>query len=122
EFSGDLVKVDTEAQRVVGKLHLPGHHAMPQDVKISPDARTWYVADMQNSGVWILDGDAFTSATFLRTGGGAHGLYVSRDSRYLYITNRGEGSVSLLEFATGNLVAKWAVPGCGGPDMGGVVM
>jgi len=120
EYSGDLVKVDTERQQVIGKLHLPGHHPMPQDVKISPDGRTWYVADMQSSGVWVLDGDSFTSATFLPTGGGAHGLYVSRDSRYLYITNRGEGSISLLEFASGKLVAKWQIPGGGSPDMGGV--
>jgi DNA-binding beta-propeller fold protein YncE len=75
---------------------------------------------MQSSGVWILDGDQFTVPTFLPTGDGAHGLYVSRDSRTLYITNRGEGSVSLLDFATNNLVAKWQLPDGGSPDMGGV--
>jgi YVTN family beta-propeller protein len=120
EFSGDLLKVDTVRQEVVGQQHLPMHHAMPQDVKISPDGRTWYVADMQSSGIWILDGDRFTPPTFLPTGMGAHGLYVSRDSRTLYISNRGEGSVSLLDFATGKLVGKWQIPGGGSPDMGGV--
>ena len=120
EFSGDLIKVDTLQQKVIGQLHLPGKHPMPQDVKISPDGRTWYVADMQSSGLWVLDGDNFTTPTFLPTGAGAHGLYVSRDSRYLYITNRGEGSISLLEFATGKLTAKWHIPGGGSPDMGGV--
>jgi YVTN family beta-propeller protein len=39
EFSGDLLKVDTERQQIVGRLHLPGH-AMPQDIKIAPDGRT----------------------------------------------------------------------------------
>ena len=34
-------------------------------------------------GVWILDGDRFTTPTFLPTGDGAHGLYVSRDSKRL---------------------------------------
>jgi YVTN family beta-propeller protein len=119
EFSGDLVKVDTEAQRVVVRLHLPGH-AMPQDIKISPDGHTWYVADMQTSGVWILDGDRLAVRTFLPTGDGAHGLYPSRDSRSLYIANRGEGSVSVLDFATGRLVKKWQLPGRASPDMGGV--
>lgn len=119
EFSGDLLKVDTLAQRVIGQIHLPAHGAMPQDVKISPDGRTWYVADMHTNGVWILDGDAFTTPTFLPTGTGAHGLYVSRDSTTLYITNRGEGSLSLLSFATRQLVAKWRLPGGGSPDMGG---
>jgi YVTN family beta-propeller protein len=119
EFSSDLIKVDTAAQRIVGRLHLPGH-AMPQDIKISPDGRTWYVADMQTSGVWILDGDRLRVRTFLPTGDGAHGLYPSRDSRYLYISNRGEGSVSELDFRTNRLVTKWRLPGHASPDMGGV--
>ena len=62
EFSGDLLKVDTVKQEVIGKIHLKAAHPMPQDVKISPDGRTWYIADMQTSGIWILDGDAFTPA------------------------------------------------------------
>jgi YVTN family beta-propeller protein len=118
EFSGDLVKVDTERQEVIGQLHIPAPHPMPQDVKISPDGKTWYVADMQTSGLWVLDGDKFTPPTFMATGAGAHGLYVSRDSKQLYITNRGEGSISVLDFATKALVAKWKIPGGGSPDMG----
>jgi YVTN family beta-propeller protein len=118
EFSGDLLKVDTEKEAVIGQLHLKAPHPMPQDVKISPDGRTWYVADMQTSGIWVLDGDKFTPPTFMATGNGAHGLYVSRDSKRLYITNRGEGSISVLDFATKALVAKWQIPGGGSPDMG----
>jgi YVTN family beta-propeller protein len=120
EFSGDLVKVDTAKEQVIGQLHLKAAHPMPQDVKISPDGRTWYVADMHTSGIWILNGDTFTQPRFLATGAGAHGLYVSRDSKSLYITNRGEGSISLLNFATGKLTAKWRIPGGGSPDMGGL--
>jgi YVTN family beta-propeller protein len=120
EFSGDLIKVDTVRQKVIGQLHLPARHPMPQDVKISPDGKTWYIADMDSAGIWVLDGDAFTAPTLLPTGLGAHGLYVSRDSKYLYISNRAEGSVSLLEFATGKLIAKWKIPGGGSPDMGGL--
>lgn len=120
EYSGDLIKVDTAKEQVIGQLHLSAPHPMPQDVKISPDGRTWYVADMHTSGIWILNGDAFTPPRFMATGAGAHGLYVSRDSKYLYVTNRGEGSISLLNFATGKLVAKWRIPGGGSPDMGGL--
>ena len=36
---------------------------------------------------------------FIPTGSGAHGLYPSRDGRLLYVTNRGEGSISVLSFA-----------------------
>ncbi len=125
EFSGDLIKVDTQSQQIIGTMHLPGQHplhAMPQDIKISPDGKTWYVADMQTSGLWMFDGDHFGEQppAFMATGKGAHGLYVSRDSKDLYIANRGEGSVSVLDFATKKIVAKWVIPGGGSPDMGNV--
>jgi YVTN family beta-propeller protein len=57
---------------------------------------------------------------FIPTGKGTHGLYVSRDSRVLYISNRGEGSVSVLDLATSKVIQKWQVPNGGSPDMGGV--
>ena len=55
---------------------------------------------------------------FINTGAGAHGLYPSRNAKQLYITNRSEGTISVLDFATRRLVAKWDVGGS--PDMGGV--
>ncbi|GAA1256288.1 hypothetical protein GCM10009665_53420 [Kitasatospora nipponensis] len=120
EFSGELLKVDTAAMTVLAKQRIPLDGSMPQDVKISPDGRTWYVADMKADGVWVLNGDTFAPPTLLPTGRGAHGLYVSRDSKSLYVSNRGEGSISVLDFATGTLTAKWQLPGGGSPDMGGV--
>jgi len=71
-------------------------------------------------GVHLIDAEKFQKLGFIPTGQGAHGLYPSRDARYLYISNRGEGSVSVLEFATRRRVAKWKIPGGGSPDMGGV--
>ena len=119
EFSGQLLKVDIAAQRVVGSITLPSG-AMPQDVKLSPDGKVFYVADMAHNGVWLVDGSPFHVIGFRHTGTGAHGLYVSRDSRYLYVTNRGEGSISLISFRTRRVVRKWRIPGGGSPDMGGV--
>ncbi|MEU6555886.1 hypothetical protein ABZ915_37410 [Streptomyces sp. NPDC046915] len=120
EFSGDLLKVDTERMEVIDKQKLPLAGAMPQDVKVSPDGKRFYVADMMADGVWILDGDTFAKPGFLATGKGAHGLYVSRDSREMYISNRGEGTISVFDFAQDRLTKKWRLPGGGSPDMGGV--
>jgi len=119
EFSGELIKVDTQSRKVIGKLSLP-KGGMPQDIKISPDGKVFYVADMEADGLHLVDGDAFRVTGFIPTGKHCHGLYTSRDSRYMYISNRGEGSVSVLEFATGKVVRKWRIPGGGSPDMGGV--
>jgi YVTN family beta-propeller protein len=89
-------------------------------VKLSPDSRVFFVADMDAGGVHLVDGDNLTSIGFIPTGKGAHGLYVSRDSRVLYVSNRGEGSVSVIDFSTRKEVAKWRLSGGGSPDMGGV--
>lgn len=119
EFDGKLIKVDVAHQTVVGSIPLdPG--GMPQDVKLSPDGKLFYVADMSKNGVWIVDPKSMRKVGFIPTGAGAHGLYVSRDSRYLYVSNRMEGSVSVISFATRKVVHKWRIPGGGSPDMGGV--
>jgi YVTN family beta-propeller protein len=119
EFGGAVVKVDLATQRVVGRLDLQAG-GMPQDVKLSPDGKLFYVADMKANGVWIVDPKRLRKVGFIPTGAGAHGLYVSRDSKYLYVSNRMGGSVSVISFATRKVVHTWHIPGGGSPDMGGV--
>jgi DNA-binding beta-propeller fold protein YncE len=119
EFSGQLIKVDVRRERIVGTISLPGG-GIPQDVKLSPDGTVFYVADMGRGGVWLVTGSPFRVRRFIPTGAGTHGLYVSRDTTRLYITNRSEGSISVLDLRTRKLVAKWRIPGGGSPDMGNV--
>jgi YVTN family beta-propeller protein len=119
EFTGEILKVDVVGQKVLGKLKLTPV-GMPQDCKLSPDGKVFYVANMEANGVHLIDGDAFKQIGFIPTGKGAHGLYPSRDSKYLYVSNRGEGSVTLINFATRKISTKWTIPGGGSPDMGGV--
>jgi len=121
EFSGELVKVNVANERVVGKLTLPGGRGeMPQDVKLAPNGRLFYVADMRAGGLWEVDARRFRVTGFVRTGAGVHGLYPSRDARYLYATNRSEGSISVISFRSRKVVRKWYIAGGGSPDMGGV--
>ena len=132
EFSGELLKIDTATDDVVGTLALQTG-SMPQDIRLSPDGTKFYTADMMHGGVWTIDGDAFTVTGFIATGDGAHGIYPSRDATRLYVSNRGhsdgnatrrskpsEGSVSVLDPATDHVTATWTIPGGGSPDMGGV--
>jgi DNA-binding beta-propeller fold protein YncE len=120
EFSGQMVVVDVHGRRVVRTIDLPdGVAGMPQDVKLSPDGRIYYVADMHANGLWEIDARTYRVLRFQATGAGAHGLYPSRDARYLYVSNRDAGTVSVLSFRTRKPVATWRIPG-GTPDMGGV--
>ncbi len=118
EFDGKVVKVDLSRQKVVGSTVLDAG-GMPQDVKLSPDGKVFYVADMSAGGVWMVDANTMKKVGFIRTGAGAHGLYVSRDSKYLYVSDRSAGEVSVISFATRKVVHTWHISG-GSPDMGGV--
>ena len=131
EFDGTLVKIDMVARKVLGYLALPlAKHGMPQDIRVSPDGKLFYVTDMHIGGVYVIDGASFTFVTFIPTGPGAHGLYPSRDGTKLYVSNRGsgmvfakphgKGSISVIDFATGKVIANWPIPGGGSPDMGNV--
>jgi DNA-binding beta-propeller fold protein YncE len=133
EFSGELLRIDTLSHRVTGVLKLPdmpmASHAsrvalmgmsMPQDVRLSPDGRTFYVADMGTNQLILVDARTFKVRRVMGMPSHPHGLYPSRDGRFLYISDRGAGEVSVLSFATNKIVAVWKIPGGGSPDMGGV--
>ena len=160
EFSGTVAKIDLEGRKVAGYLKLempktrvketpgaprtpagkvwePGESeictvtkGMPQDIRVSPDGRRFYIADMMADGVHVIDGDAMKQVGFIPTSIGAHGLYPSRDGKRLYVANRGShkihgsrlgnGGVTVIDFATEKVVARWPVPGGGSPDMGNV--
>jgi YVTN family beta-propeller protein len=129
EYQGSLVKVDFVDRKVVGYLKL-SKGGMPQDIRISPDGKVFYIADMHADGVFVVDGDAFKEIGFVPTAVGTHGLYPSRDGTKLYVANRGshkvngppggKGSVSVIDFSTRKVVSNWPIPGGGSPDMGNV--
>ena len=151
EFTGGITKIDLTERKVLGYLQLilPGKptrvvtgpdgkdetictvwKGMPQDIRVSPDGSTWYVADMMSNGIYVVDGATFAQIDFLPTGIGSHGLYPSRDGKKLYVANRGsmkihgppkgKGGVSVVDFATRRIEATWPIPGGGSPDMGNV--
>jgi YVTN family beta-propeller protein len=129
EFQGSLAKIDLVGRKVLGYLKL-SRGGMPQDIRISPDGKVFFVADMRAGGVFVIDGESFTEAGFIKTGVGTHGLYPSRDGTKLYVSNRGssrisgpprgKGSVTIIDFATRKILATWPIPGGGSPDMGNV--
>ncbi len=120
EFGGLMIEVDLSTRRVIRTLTLHGGYSAPQDVKLAPNGRTIYVADQDNSGVWEINPVTFRVTGFTHTGAGAHGLYPSRNARFLYVSNREAGSVSVLSFATNRVVKTWQLPLPASPDMGGV--
>jgi YVTN family beta-propeller protein len=135
EFGGALVKVDTATHKVLGRLALDTKDAMPQDVRLVPSGKFFYVADMMADGVHVIDGVSLHEVGFIPTGPGAHGIYPSRDGTRVYVTNRGThttagahrppGSVSVIDPRAGRygeVVATWSIPDGGSPDMGNLTV
>src|SRR5947208_9329536 len=129
EFQAGLTKIDLVDRKVVGYIRL-SKGGMPQDIRVSPDGKLFFIADMMADGVFVVDGAAFKEIGFIATGVGTHGLYPSRDGKKLYVANRGsnkihgsphgKGSVSVIDFATRSIETTWPIPGGGSPDMGNV--
>jgi len=133
EFSGQLLKLDVVTHKILAYLDLAdaqGMSSMPQDIRLAPDGRTLYVADMKMNGVFIIDPDTFSKIKFISTGIGTHSIYPSRDGKFLYIANRGcttmkcrphgPGSISVIDPSQQAVIATWPIAGGGSPDMGNV--
>ena len=129
EYAKSIAKIDLVERKVAGYLKF-SKGDMPQDVRISPDGKIFYVADMKAEGVFLVDGDKLAEIGHIKTGLGTHGLYPSRDGTKLYVANRGvarvygppkgKGSVSVIDFATRKVDKTWPIPGGGSPDMGNI--
>jgi YVTN family beta-propeller protein len=129
EFSGQLVKLDLTARKPVGYLHLQ-REAMPQDIRLSPNGRVMYVADMMADGAHVIDPVAFKEIGFIKMGKGTHGIVVGRGGYPFYFSNRGwntlkggrhgPGSITVLDPITQKILATWPIPNGGSPDMGGL--
>jgi YVTN family beta-propeller protein len=122
EFAGRVAVIDMQTHQLIRMVDMPQRdtHMGPQDLRIAPDGSKFYIADSDSNGVWVLDKDLQTVTRHVDTGKGAHGLYFSRDATRLFVSNRLEGSISVLDAYTGDPIGKWQIPGGGSPDMGNV--
>jgi YVTN family beta-propeller protein len=121
EFANRMLVVDAVTHQKLRQLDLDvASDGMPQDTRLTPDGRHFLVADMNAGGVYVFDGAATRRTGFIPTGKGAHGIYFSRDGTLGYVTNRDEGSVSLIDLSTLTPAGLWRIPGGGSPDMGGL--
>ena len=112
EYSGRVVKVDTQSMRLTGALDAGGQ---PVDVKLAPDGSVFYVANQGRGGVSVIDPKKMKEVAFLPTGAGAHGLAISRDARSLYVSNRIAGTISVIDLARQKVTRTWQIGGS--PDM-----
>jgi YVTN family beta-propeller protein len=96
---------------VLGYITLPDK-GIPQDIRVSPDGKVFYVADLSAGGVHLVDGEAFKLVGFIKTGRrhrtGSTRAATRPSSTWPTAASRGsaasrasgKGSVAVIDFAT----------------------
>ena len=120
EFAGKVAKIDMLQHKVIGLLalqppvHTAAKHmamtAMPQDIRLAPDGKRFFVADMAGGGLHILDGESFTEIGFIPTGVGAHGITPSHDGTKVYVANRGSATMAARRKGPGSVSSSTSRP------------
>lgn len=102
--------VDVDTWTVAGELSLA---AKPMRVRFQPDgARLWVATDVgDSSGVSAIDPATRRVVGHVTTGRGHHELAFTDDSRYAFVTNPEDGTVTVVETAGVRRVAQLAVRG-----------
>jgi len=107
--SNEIVVVDLEREEITRRLAVPER---PYNVDVSPDGRVLIVTHRRDPGavtLWNLE--SWTPMAELATGRShTHGIAVSPDSRFAFVTAEGvrgqSGTLDVIDLSTGELVDR----------------
>jgi YVTN family beta-propeller protein len=83
---------------------------------MAPDGKTLLVGTMGEDFVAVVDSLTGKLQTKIKTGKGAHNIFHYGDNRHVLVSNRVDGSISILDTTTLQVVDRIDIPGGGGPD------
>lgn len=108
EEAGLVLEVDARTGRVVRTWPTGGEQS--HMLARTPDARKLYVANIRSGDVSVLSrpGEAATRVT---TGQGAEGIDVTPDGTEVWVSNRGDNSVSVIDTRTDSVVTTLSTGG-----------
>jgi YVTN family beta-propeller protein len=112
--SDQIVELDVSTFDVLRRAKVGGGHAMASApghagleaecaatfISVSPDDATLYVACNKKSTLQVWDAASLTLKREIHVGKGAYNVEPSPDGRYVIVTNKKEQSVSMLDAAT----------------------
>jgi YVTN family beta-propeller protein len=103
--------VDTSTRTVIGTIDVGPN---PIQLHATADGQSIYVANQgteakPNDTVSVIDVADGKVVETIRTGKGAHGVTVSTDGAFVFITNIEDGTVSAIDTATRKVIAEFSV-------------
>ena len=108
--AGAVAVVDTATWEVVERLPVDG--GRPGGVALQPDGAylwTTYVGEEDRSGVVVFEVSSMSPVASINTGRGTHDIVFSDDSRFAYVTNELEGTLTVIDSRTLRGVASVSV-------------
>jgi YVTN family beta-propeller protein len=105
--------IDPVSRKVIKKVPVGRN---PIQVYVTPDSRLLFVANQGTEKnpaktVSVVNLEAFENVKTIEAGAGAHGVVVSRDGRFAYVTNTYANSVSVIDAKDLKVVATVPVGG-----------
>jgi YVTN family beta-propeller protein len=100
----DLSIIDTESNREVARVPLPGTY--PRGIVVTKDSRTAYVALMGSDEIVSVDLHSRRVSPFSQPGDSPRHIVMSPDEKYIYVTNNRSGDVVKVSRATGQVVGS----------------
>ncbi|MEZ5401948.1 MAG: beta-propeller fold lactonase family protein [Bryobacteraceae bacterium] len=127
EASGDLTVIDSASLEAIKTLPLGKR---PRGIRASPDGKLIYVAlsgspfappgvdestlpppDRGADGVGVVDAAKLEVVKIIRAGQDPESFDLSRDGRYLYVSNEDDAKVSVVDLSSDSVAASVAVGG-----------
>ncbi|RON53915.1 YncE family protein [Pseudomonas frederiksbergensis] len=93
--AGEVAVLDSEQFKLIDSIAAGNN---PVRVALQPDERLLWVAE--KTGVTVIDSRSLKPLTHIATGAGHHEIAFSKDSRHAFVTNRDDGTLSLIDIAT----------------------
>lgn len=103
EGSGSLTVVDVHAGKVAGNIAVGD--GLPHMVALSPDGRFAYATQLRAGSLSVVDLESGSKQRDVATGRGAEGLAVSPDGAEIWVGNRDEDNVTVIDAASFEVVA-----------------
>jgi YVTN family beta-propeller protein len=104
--SGRVAVVDAATWKIVARLDVPSR---PGRVALQPDEKYLWVSYV--GGAAAFDRQTLKLAAHISTGAGTHEFAFSSDSRFVFVTNRDAGTVSVIDATAGRKIADVSTGG-----------
>jgi len=105
-----LLVIDPGSRKIKSQVMVPNNTGLPEDIAVTPDGRFAYVTLFDfaggSGGVWVVDLDKMETVTIINTGDpNTSGAGMTHDGRFVFATNFGVGSVSVIDTRSNQVVA-----------------